>query len=111
MKLSRVTLASLCLCIGISLFAQDPVIEHRREYRRQLADPAKREAAIKAGLKDADAQIRKNALYETYMKLGADAAPIIKEMAKDGDRAVQLSCFLSALYSVNSGSVPSGMRE
>ena len=90
MKLSKITLTAICLGIGISLFAQNAVIEHRREYRKQLADPAKREAAIKAGLKDADAQIRKNALYETYMKLGAEAAPVIKELAKDDDKAVQL---------------------
>ena len=90
MKLSRIAAMGLCLCVGMSLFAQDPVIEHRREYRKNLADPAKREAAIKAGLKDKDPQIRKNALYETYMKLGKDAAPVIKELSGDTDKGVQL---------------------
>ena len=90
MKISRVAIAGICLCVGLSLFAQDAVIEHRREYRRNIADPAKREAAIKAGLTDKDAQIRKNALYETYMKLGKDAAPTIKALADDADKGVQL---------------------
>ncbi len=90
MKLSRIAITSLCLCIGFSLFAHDPVIEHRREYRKQLADPAKRDAAIKAGLTDKDPQIRKNALYETYMKLGKEAAPTIKALAADDDKGVQL---------------------
>ncbi|MBO4344677.1 MAG: hypothetical protein J5833_02905 [Victivallales bacterium] len=90
MKLSRIAITGLCLCVSLSLIAQDPVIEHRREYRKQLADPAKRDAAIKAGLSDKDPQIRKNALYETYMKLGAEAAPTIKALAADGDKGVQL---------------------
>jgi len=40
-----------------------PSIRHRQEMRAALADPARRDAAIDAGLKDEDPMVRRNALY------------------------------------------------
>ena len=49
-----------------------PNVRHRQEVRAALADPARRDAAIEAGLKDEDPLVRRHALYLAYEKRAGD---------------------------------------
>ena len=83
---------TLCALFGICTMAQaqSPEMKKRIEFRKELNNPAMREAAIRTGLLDADPVIRKKALYELYAEKGVGAAEKLKQMAGDPDKGIQL---------------------
>ena len=70
-----------------------PDVRHRQEVRAALADPARRDAAIKAGLKDDDALVRRHALYLAYEKCAGDKAAteaLARPFLSDSSAAVRI---------------------
>ena len=90
--MKSITAVMLGTLFGIcaTVYAQSPEMQKRIEYRKQLNNPATREAAIQAGLKNEDPVIRKKALYELYVEKGISAAETLKQMATDPDKGIQL---------------------
>ncbi|MDD4097192.1 MAG: hypothetical protein PHC30_00340 [Lentisphaeria bacterium] len=79
-----------CLSGSVALSgAGDGVIAGRRAYRQQVADPATRAQAIRAGLHSADPLIRKNALYETIADRGEAGIADFEHLTRDQDPLVQ----------------------
>ena len=72
-----------------------PSVRHRQEVRAALADPARRDAAIEAGLKDEDPMVRRNALYlacerRTAAGDGAGAEAVARPFLSDPSPAVRM---------------------
>ena len=70
-----------------------PDVRHRQEVRAALADPARRDAAIEAGLKDEDELVRRHALFIAYAKHAEDrsgAEAIAKPFLSDPSPSVRI---------------------
>ena len=75
--MDRILFALATLAVATAFAADMPAsVKHRREVRSALADPARRDAAIEAGLKDEDALVRRHALYLAYEKCADDKAAV-----------------------------------
>lgn len=89
MKIKLLSLSLVCLCMFAGAQEENPVAR-RIQYRKQLSDPAQKEAAIKAGLQDKDPIIRKKAVYELFVSKGDASIPELKPICKDEDKGVML---------------------
>ena len=109
MKTRTVVAVAVYVAIATVHAAEMPSdVRHRQEVRVALADPARREAAIKAGLKDADALVRRHALYLEYEKCAGDKAvaeALARRFLSDPSEAVRMvakaMCRKGVLYRDN----------
>ena len=87
--MSRIVL-TLLLCAGLlSLHSQEDAITHRRNFRRAFAENP--DAAIAAGLADADCEIRRYAVYQDFLRNGLQAVAGWEKLLQDPDQRVQLA--------------------
>ena len=85
-----------------------PDVKHRQEVRAALADPARRNAAIDAGLKDEDPFVRRHALYLAFERCGGNRAAeeaLARPYLADPEPAVRIvakaACRKGGLYRDN----------
>ena len=103
-------LRRLLLVAAVAAFAAEmpPDVKHRAEVRAALADPARRDAAIEAGLKDEDTLVRRHALYLAAEKCAGDRAAseaLAKPFLSDTSAAVRVvakaACRKGGIYRDN----------
>ena len=85
-----------------------PEVRHRQEVRAALADPARCDAAIEAGLKDEDALVRRHALCLAYERCNGDKSAqeaLGRRFLSDPSAAVRvvakMACRKGGLYRDN----------
>ena len=108
--MTKTLFIAIATCVAIAARAAEmpPDVKHRAEVRAALADPARRDAAIEAGLKDEDPLVRRHALYLAYEKCAGDKAAaeaLAKPFLTDPSAAVRVvakaACRKGSLYREN----------
>ena len=108
MKTTVFVVVAAIAAIALHAAEMPPSVKHRMEVRAALADPARRDAAIEAGLKDEDPLVRRHALYLAYEKCGGDKAAaktLARPFLADPSPAVRMvakaACSKGGLYRDN----------